>query len=209
MTIDLSYPGITPSKQGWGPGWKPPFPPSGGPRPASYPGEIVDLVVGGVAFPGGVRKEIHELLELILKRVEKKGYKLHDGWCWGGAFRATKRSDGTFTTTPSNHSWYLAVDINAPENCFGCSTHAVPMWVVRLFADYGFAWLGDDIKDWMHFQFAGSREDAARMLKKARKNLGPKYTVAGKSFAKVGSALQRARRIIEHGTVKKVTIKVT
>jgi len=127
-----------------------------------------------VEFPGSVRDEIHELVSLLLQVSERRAYiNLQPGWCWGGGCRAIKRPDGTFTDTPSNHSWGLALDINAPENVFGGATHTIPEAMGKLWNTYGFRWGGDypDSKDWMHFEFMGRPEDARAMTQKARREL--------------------------------------
>lgn len=127
-----------------------------------------------VKFGGSVREEIRELVSLLLQVSERRGFiNLQPGWCWGGACRAIKRSDGTFTDTPSNHSWGLALDINAPENPFGGSTHTIERPMADLWNAYGFRWGGDysTTKDWMHMEFMGTREDAKEMSDKARTEL--------------------------------------
>lgn len=125
-------------------------------------------------FPGSVHAEIRELVSLLLQVSERRGYiNLQPGWCWGGGCRAIKRSDGTLTDTPSNHSWGLALDINAPENVFGGTTHTIPVAMARLWNTYGFRWGGDypGTKDWMHFEFMGRPADAKAMTQEAREEL--------------------------------------
>jgi hypothetical protein len=127
-----------------------------------------------VEFPGSVREEIHDLVSLLLQVSERRGYvNLQPGWCWGGGCRAIKRPDGTFTDQPSNHSWGLALDINAPENAFGAETHTIPETMARLWNTYGFRWGGDypTSKDWMHFEFMGTPKDAMAMTEQARADL--------------------------------------
>lgn len=128
-----------------------------------------------VGFPGGARGEIHELVEILLRVSEVRGYiNLQPGWCWGAACRPIKNPDGTLSSTPSNHSWALALDINAPENGFGASTHTIPTAMARLWNEYGFRWGGDysGTKDWMHFEFMGTPADARAMTAKALRELG-------------------------------------
>jgi D-alanyl-D-alanine carboxypeptidase len=127
-----------------------------------------------VDFPGSVRGEIRELVSLLLQVSERRAYiNLQPGWCWGGGCRAIKRPDGSFTDTPSNHSWGLALDINAPENVFGADTHTIPGDMGRLWNRYGFRWGGDypGAKDWMHFEFMGTPREARSMTEKARDEL--------------------------------------
>jgi hypothetical protein len=139
-----------------------------------------------VGFPGGVHEDIHELVSILLQVSEIRGYiNLQPGWCWGAACRPIKRSDGTLTTTPSNHSSGLAVDINAPENGFGAATHTIGRPMADLWNEYGFRWGGDysSTKDWMHFEFMGTPEDAARLTEKARRELLPEIEEADLSPA--------------------------
>jgi hypothetical protein len=125
-----------------------------------------------VGFPGGVREEIHELVTLLLRESERRGYiNLQPGWCWGGACRPIKRSDGTLTDVPSNHSWGLAVDINAPENPYGGSTHTIGGPMADLWANYGFRW-GGEYGDPMHFEFVGTPAGARFFTETARRELG-------------------------------------
>ena len=173
MTFDYGYPQtLDAQERGWGRGWQSGVPI--GTRPSTLPGVVVPLTVQGVSFPGGVREELLELVTLLLEESLKRGYipKLDDPGCWGGAFRPTKRSDGSYTTTPSNHAWYTAVDINAPHNVYGGTTHQIPAEMAALWRKYGWRWLGPPIQDWMHFDFAGSPNDAKIMTAMARRDLG-------------------------------------
>jgi hypothetical protein len=172
-------------QRGWGPGW---------PNCQTskwVPLEVLSLSGGTVRFPnhevvdgryveridlpGGVRPEIHDLVVILLRESERRGWiNLHDGWCWGGACRPTKTSSGALTKIPSNHSWALAFDLNAPENSFGGSSHTIQAPMARLWNQYGFRWGGDysGTKDWMHFEFMGTPQDAREMTAKARRELG-------------------------------------
>lgn len=162
MAVNLNDPRRADAR-GWGPGW-----------PNSQPSKMVGLNVSGVSFPGGIREEIHDLMVILLTESEQRGYiELHPGWCWGYADRAIKTSTGGTTNVPSNHSWGLAGDINAPVNGFGASSHTIPAAMARLWNQYGFRWGGDysGTKDWMHFEFMGTPADARAMTEKARKEL--------------------------------------
>lgn len=143
------------SDRGWGSGW-----------PRCQTDEIVPLVVRGVEFPGGCRRELRELLTLLLEATHDGGYELHDGWCWGFACRPIKHSDGSLSDVASNHSWGLAVDINAPENPYGGTSYKMPSWVVELFREYGFRW-GGDYRDFMHMEYLGSPTDAVHDTERA------------------------------------------
>lgn len=159
MSFDYRYPTPLPDTKGWGPGW-----------PACQQAKIVphDL------FRFGVRTEILELCNLLVAELQRKGYVFTPGWSWGFGCRSTKGGSGD---VPSFHSWGLALDFNAPENVFGSPESSSDLatknrWVVGLMKEYGFFWLGPDIKDWMHFSFCGSPADAKAMTLKARRDLG-------------------------------------
>lgn len=165
MTINISHPAPA-NERGWGPGW-----------PNCQTSKWVSLVVAGVPFPGGVREEVRELYGLLIGECVRRGYKLMDPGCWGAACRDIKRPDGSTTGTPSNHSWGLAVDINAPKNpnTTGPLVTDMPKWMPELFNEYGFRWGGDYRKlggstvDAMHYEFCGTPTDARAMTEKARR----------------------------------------
>lgn len=145
----------TAADRGWGSGY-----------PYCQGDKIVRLYVDGVDYPGGIRREIRELVTLLLKATKRRGYKPKAGWCWGYACRAIRGS-----TAPSNHSWGLAVDINAPKNPMGGGTD-MPDWMPRLWEEYGFRWGGTFSRpDAMHYEFMGTPRDAAGYTKKAREEL--------------------------------------
>jgi hypothetical protein len=131
---------------------------------------IFEGKLGTVPFPAGCRAEVLDLVQHLLVETEERGYLIHPGWCWGYANRAIK---GIYPPVASNHSWGIALDINAPTNPLGGSHGDMPGWMGDLWNDYGFRWGGDYIsrKDWMHYEFMGSPTDAALMTEKARNNL--------------------------------------
>jgi hypothetical protein len=180
------YPSPLPSTKGWGPG---------------YPNCQRDLIVPHDVFAGGVRRELVELVDLLVAEMRGRGFNFMDPGCWGFACRGTKSSSGSQSTTPSFHSWGLALDINAPVNVFGADRANTQLgkpeyaWVVKLFREYGFFWLGPSIEDWMHFHFAGTKRDARRMTRKARENLSgsTSYRYKGRTFRSVTNLLRRLR----------------
>lgn len=140
--------------RGWGPGW-----------PNCQRAKIVPVTVNGVSFPGGVRREVYDLFVAFLDDFNRTVEPLEDGWCWGFACRPIGG-----TRTPSNHSWGLAVDVNAPRHPLGASgtfTSAQARQCRRLAAKYGLRWGGDytSRKDEMHFEFMGTPADAARLIR--------------------------------------------
>lgn len=159
MTFDFRYPTPLPSTKGWGSGYP-------NCRPEARAGESI--------FWPGVHRDIAELVQLLVDEMERRGFRFMEPGCWGFGCRATKGASGE---TPSFHSWGLAIDINAPENVFGADEGTSDIatrnrWVVTFLQAYGFFWLGPAIKDWMHFSFVGSPQDARDMTERARRELG-------------------------------------
>ncbi len=154
----------------WGPGW-----------PNCQHSKInknfyADTKNGRTYFPGGVRNEICDLVNRLCKETVNRGYRLgtRDNpsyGCWGFSCRPIRGS-----SSPSNHSWGLAVDINAPTNPMGpVLITDMPGWMPDLWNAYGFKWGGDykTRPDAMHYEFMGSVADAARLTQVARdKRLG-------------------------------------
>ena len=78
---------------------------------------------------------------------------------WGYANRAIRG-----TNRPSNHSWGLAIDLNAQDWPMGQSRNRPPQWLVDIMATHGFAWGGKWRRpDPMHFEFMGTPADADRL----------------------------------------------
>lgn len=72
---------------------------------------------------------------------------------WDGCFNIRKKKRGS---TPSLHSWGLAIDVNAAWNGFG-EIPTLSDGFVRCFTDAGFDWGGvwkAPYTDGMHFQLA-------------------------------------------------------
>jgi hypothetical protein len=70
---------------------------------------------------------------------------------WDGCFNIRKKRG---LTSPSLHSWGVAIDINAAWNPFGGNPTMKPEFV-KCFTDAGFDWGGNwQKKDGMHFQLA-------------------------------------------------------
>ena len=82
----------------------------------------------------------------LIARNYAKEIKTWDG-CWN---IRKKRGQSSM----SLHSWAVAVDLNAAENCFGCKPKLTAGFV-KCFTDAGFDWGGKWSKpDGMHFQLA-------------------------------------------------------
>lgn len=159
--------GTLASGKGWGPGW-----PNCGPGPTV----TITLARSGTKLYQ-IHTKIARLVELISNEIERRGYPFHPGWCWGGECRAISGSN-----TPSNHSWFLAVDINAPANPYTSGTqHDIPDWAYAIWRAYGFG-CGADYsggkRDYMHVEFMGNPTDAAAMTALAERAFGPKPVAA-------------------------------
>lgn len=131
--------------RGWGQGW---------PRDRSDDMRRVTATRSGADFD--VHYEIAPLIKFLIDEVERRGYLIDHGAAdvdddWSYANRAIRGRN-----TPSNHSWGLAIDIDAQEYGLG-SYRRLPQWVVDLFEAYGFDYGGDwsGRKDPMHFEFNG------------------------------------------------------
>lgn len=145
------------AKRGWGPGW-----------PTDRSDDQRKVTVGDVTV--FMHREIAELVGMLMVETERRGYNLKGGWCWGYAHRPIR---GT-RKTPSNHSWGLALDINAPNNPMSSPLRTdISMGIVDLWESYGFEWGGNwNRPDPMHFEFTGTPEQARRSLERARRELG-------------------------------------
>jgi hypothetical protein len=145
----------------WGPGW-----------PDCQPDRIdPGFEVDGTRFPGGVRHELVDLVAMLVRECKARGYRFGTAddpsyGCWGFSCRAISGS-----STASNHSWGLAVDINAPSNPYTSPLVTdMPGWMPELWNAYGFRWGGDysGDKDAMHYEYMGSVADAEADTARAR-----------------------------------------
>lgn len=140
--------------RGWGPGW----PNCGGRR-------IVVAIAGANQIRLPVDERIALLAGGLANTLERaRGRPFNRAWCWGYACRSIAGS-----STPSNHSWGLAIDLDAPANPQRRPlTTDMPPGTSQIAASYGFRWGGEytDAKpDPMHFEFVGTPADAGRLTK--------------------------------------------
>lgn len=145
--------------RGWGAGF-----------PVNRAKDMVTVEHDGVKV--SVNREIAPIVKHLMGETVRRGYKLKAGQCWGYANRPVRGG-----TAPSNHSWGLAVDINAPSNPMG--DHLVtdmPEWMPKLWKEWGFDWGGayKGRKDAMHYEFTGT-PDTAKALRRTL-NGQPKAT---------------------------------
>lgn len=140
------------AERGWGPGW-----------PNAQEAKMLTVAGGGVKVR--VRREVGPLVQTLLSLTEQLGYKLNAGACWGFANRPIRG-----TQTASNHSWGLALDLNAPDNPMGTTFRTnIPPAVVRAWESCHFYWGGRYAKrpDPMHFEYVGRPADVTADLIRA------------------------------------------
>lgn len=142
--------GESASTRGWGPGW-----------PNADTSRVVVAVCGANGIRVPVRREIAVLIQRLVADLERRHGPFHTGQCWGFANRAIRG-----TRVPSNHSWGLAIDLDAPSNPMTTdprAAHTIGSYASGIAAGYGFRWGGDYVsrKDYMHFEFMGTPAAAA------------------------------------------------
>lgn len=176
---------------------------------------IVTLVRSdGLRLP--VHRDLAELVAILIDFTElpPHNYDVVPGWTWGWACRAIAG-----TSSPSNHSWGTAIDINAPNNprrARGLPRITdIPPSVRQLWKDHGFRWGGDySWPDSMHFEFMGTAADARRILKQVKEFLGSSAPVALLTQPTATAAgwkgrlmeLQRLLRVADDGVVGPKTL---
>lgn len=174
---------LSASARGWGNGW-----------PHCQSDKLVTLSRrDGLRLP--VRQDLAELVTLLLDETEALGYDVTPGETWGFACRAIGG-----TSTPSNHSWGLALDVNAPRNPQSSTFRSdMPVWLPKLWWDYKFFWGGwySGTKDPMHFEFLGTPADARALTQKAKQELKAKphpYPLPGEKSVKTRQAQKMLKR---------------
>lgn len=143
-----------PSLRGWG-------------GPGGLSGrELARVDVPGIAL--NVRREVAPLFRELIRLLRANG---HDHLTSSGGYSPRYIAG---TTTWSNHAWGLAVDLDAAHNPYrrGVLITDMPKNSSAIAASLGMRWGGDykNVKDAMHFEFMGSPQDAARIIRE--KNLG-------------------------------------
>jgi hypothetical protein len=110
-----------------------------------------------------VHRYIAPIIKHVIDEIEAEGYLLHrpgqvrDDWSY-----VNRPIRGR--SAPSNHSWGLAIDIDATQFPLG-SRKRLPEWIVEKFREHGFEYGGNWRRrpDPMHFEFAGTPADARRI----------------------------------------------
>jgi hypothetical protein len=167
------------SSRGWGPGW-----------PNCQTGSLVTLVCGVNDLRLPVRKEIAPIVAALVDDLERhRGRPFRPDWSWGFACRAIGG-----TRSPSNHSWGLAVDLDAPANPYqrgvrGPGVNDMPPNASAIAARYRMRWGGDYAvnADPMHFEFMGTPLEAAAIVRSLDQPLTPSTpTIGSIDMARMG-----------------------
>lgn len=135
---------------------------------------IVTIDVGGIRLH--VRREVAPLFAGFIHEITNRGYDLTaraDDWAY--ICRPVRGFESEYRATHdpkylSNHSWGLAVDLNAVTNPMTSDwiVHTdMPDWVIDVAHAWGLSWGGDYSgrrKDPMHFEYVGTLVEAERLV---------------------------------------------
>jgi hypothetical protein len=136
---------------------------------------IVDLVVHGAGFPGGVKRgDVHTVLGYVAAQVHERVEALHAGWCWGYNYRQNRNADNL-----SCHASGTAIDINAPEHPNGkagtfSAAQVRTIHAILAEVDHVVRWGGDytTTKDEMHFEINASPSAVAMVAQRLARPAG-------------------------------------
>lgn len=144
----------------------------GDPSAAGYrKNHIVKISAGGRDL--WVRREVAHLFKGFVDEIVAGGYRIDLGAIddWGYVLRPVRGYEDEYAATGdlkylSNHSWGLAIDLNARTNPMtNRLVTDMPKWVIDAAKRWGLLWGGHYSgvrKDPMHFEFIGRPEDVAR-----------------------------------------------
>jgi len=80
--------------------------------------------------------------------IENLGLLKHIDSCAGAFYQRLKKpTSGALSKEPSNHSFGIAIDLNADDKCLGCTTAPI----APVFEHHGFRW-GKSFNDPMHYE---------------------------------------------------------
>lgn len=145
----------------------------GDPKSSTYRKKIVPIFVDGAKF--NVHKDVASIFHHFLTRlVQENNYSLDEVYDdWSFIVRPVRGYEDEYERTGdmrylSNHSWGLAVDVNATKNPMHSrlKTDLPVGWVKDNIGRYGLAWGGNygGRKDPMHFEFMGTPKKAKAIL---------------------------------------------
>lgn len=181
----------------------------GNPDGPTLPRKIVSITAGGISV--AVHSSVADVFRYLLDRVATT-YNLA-GYAddWGYANRDIRGHPGV----KSNHSWGLAVDLDATKNPMTANlqaTHAFVRAVVDpILAPFEerLLWGGEYAgprKDYMHFEYVGTPADAAADSALARRLLTPpaptEDEMTPQDWQKLEAMLDDKLRIVERAETK-------
>lgn len=107
-----------------------------------------ELEIGVIPKKLYCNRDLVKPLEQAFRNLIKTGF-IKELKTWDGCFNIRKKRGAT---SPSLHSWGVAIDVNAAWNGFG-KPPTLSAGFVKCFTDAGFDWGGSWTKpDGMHFQ---------------------------------------------------------
>lgn len=154
----------TPADRGWGsPGLR-----HGDTKAREYGRRHIVTIETPDGSRFSVRKEVAPIFLGFLNEILERGYRIKGGVLddWGWYVRPIAG-----TNTPSNHSWGLAIDVNALTNPQGKKlTTDMPAFVPEAAKRWGLRWGGTYRKnpDAMHFEVVGSRDEVLRFIEQMK-----------------------------------------
>ncbi|GAA3900467.1 peptidoglycan-binding protein [Microbacterium invictum] len=124
---------------------------------------ITTTVVSAGGVRVSVRNELASLVRELLARTKQMGYTMEAASTGGYNCRYIGG-----TTTPSNHAYGRAVDINWNQNPHSYTFRStIPPAVVKMWMNAGFYWGGHYAKhDTMHFEYVGAKSAIGTYYKK-------------------------------------------
>lgn len=145
----------------------------GDPSTSTYRKKIIPIVVDQTKF--FVHKDVASIFHHFLVRlVLENNYSLDEAEDdWSYVFRPVRGYEDEYRRTGdmrylSNHSWGLAIDVNALKNPMSSrlKTDLPVEWIKANAGRYGLAWGGSysGRKDPMHFEFMGTPKKAKAIL---------------------------------------------
>jgi hypothetical protein len=143
-------------QRGWGPGW-----------PNCQDKKMITITAGGIRLR--VRPEVAPIFKAFCDELVERGYPLKGtADDWGFACRPIRGTEKRPNPIPSNHSWGLAIDLNAEANPRQETLKTnFPDWAVELGEKkYRLGWGGryQKMPDAMHWEWLQTPEAALKLV---------------------------------------------
>lgn len=155
---------------------------------------VATTVVSAGGVRVSVRTELASLVRELLTRTKQMGYTMEAASTGGYNCRYIGG-----TTTPSNHAYGRAVDINWNQNPHSYTFRStIPPAVVKMWMNAGFYWGGHYTKhDTMHFEYVGARSAIGTYYKK----------LTGQSVPTAPTATETAFPTVKQGSTNKAAVR--